>query len=271
MLALAAGAIVSVAGRNTTSIDPVNRPTTTSPSDDRVGIVGPPPPGTAPSGPATGELVAAAELYNSGTWVYADGRIINVVVRLGYTDQFRGYVVRQLSPSGVEAMRSFLLDGTSRLTPASTDHEFGLIVRDGGRLVAARAFSGCDSRNCFDFSHPEEWLPASAWEDPTFRPFIPVAFRICLRNDADLAVLPARAADIFLASRRDGGLGPEDCRVAATSDARTIADALEDAGARSNGDPSLWFKLRSLGGDRLSALSFEPILPHGGAYWTAGG
>ena len=45
------------------------------------------------------------------------------------------------------------------------------------------------------FSEPEQWLPASAWDDPTFRPFVPHAYQICLSHK-DLAVLPAEAADM---------------------------------------------------------------------------
>src|SRR5262245_47188847 len=43
---------------------PTNQPGPSLSTDDRVGIIGPPPFGTPPTGPATGELVAAAELYS---------------------------------------------------------------------------------------------------------------------------------------------------------------------------------------------------------------
>src|SRR5262245_37300311 len=145
--AVAAGLVVSLSTRNTASVGPVGHPnpapTSSTNPDDRVGIIGPPPPGTLPTGPATGEIVAGATLYDSGTWVYADGRIINVL-RHVTSDQYKGYVVRQLTPSGVEAMRSFLLDGTSRLKPVDkVDGE--LVVRNGGRLMFARDFSSCDA------------------------------------------------------------------------------------------------------------------------------
>jgi hypothetical protein len=267
---VAAGLVVSVAGRDTASVDPAGRPTSTMSSDpdERLGFVGPPPPGTPPTGPATGELVAGANLYDSGTWVYADGRIINVVRHIT-SDQYQGYVVRQLTPSGVEAMRSYLLAGTSGLT--TVDKTGGeLIVRDGGRLMYARDFDGCGAGHgsagfanavgCPSFTNPENWLPAGAWQDPTFRPFVPHAYEVCLTRQ-NSAVLPTRAADIFLASPVRDGLDAGDCRAVATSDARTLVDALEEAGAVSNGDEhNLVVDLRSLGGDELA---ISPILPDG--------
>jgi hypothetical protein len=268
---VAAGLLIRGVTRDAVSIYPTGQPTRTTSSspDDRVGFVGPPPPGTSPTGPATGELAAAAYLYNSGTWVYADGRIINVVRNFETTDQFRGYVVRQLTPSGVEAMRSFLLDGTSGLT--RVDKSGGeLIVRYGGRLMFARDFKGCTAGHvragwanavgCPDFTNPEGWLPADAWEDPTFRPFIPHAYELCLSR-MDLTVLPATAADIFLASPVRDGLDAGDCRAVATSDARTLVDTLEDAGAVSNADEhNLEVDLRDLGGH---GFVISPILPDG--------
>jgi hypothetical protein len=271
---VAAALLIRGVTRDEASIDPAGQPnpTTSSSSSDRIGLVGPPPPGTSPTGPATGQLVAAAPLYNSGTWVYADGRIINVMRNFETSDRFRGYVVRQLTPSGVEAMRSFLLDGTPG--PTQVDKVGGaLIVRDGGRLMFARDFKGCvansqSTGSCPGFSRPEDWLPAVAWEDPTFRPFVPHAYELCLSH-RDSAVLPARAADIFLASPVRDGLDAGDCRAVATSDATALLDALEEAGAVSNSDQhNLAVDLRRLGGGEFS---ISPILPHGGQiYCTCG-
>jgi hypothetical protein len=155
---------------------PTQEPTAAPTPDDLIGIIGPPPPGTPPTGPATGQLVAAVALYNRVTWVYADGRIINVE-RHGISDESNGYWVRQLAPLGVEAMRSFLLDGTSGLTTRPRPG-WALRVRDGGRLMFAREFDDCRvgtqyEEYCPRFTNPEDWLPPSAWEDPTFRAFVP--------------------------------------------------------------------------------------------------
>ena len=285
---VASGFVVGRSWWDTRGAGPVDQPTPPPPTqtrlstDGRVGLIGPPPPGTAPSGPGTGELVAASVLYNTGSWVYADGRLINVwraAQGSGHnhvtSDRYRGYVVRYLTPSGVEAMRSYLLDRTAKLTPLLVEQD-GLMVREGGRLMTAKPFAACgeslpqdvgtlpgvQTRQCPPFEHPENWLPPSAWKDSTYRPFIPATFGVCLARAEDSAVLPARAADLFLASPSHDGLG-EDCRAVATSDARTIADALEEAGAVREGSQELRFDLRSLGGQDLG---FLPVLPHGGIY-----
>jgi hypothetical protein len=272
---VAAGLVMNGATRDAGSVDPAGQPTVspTGPGD-RVGFVGPPPLGTPPTGPANGELVAAAILYNSGTWVYADGRIINVMANHGTSEQFRGYVVRQLTPSGVEAMRSFLLDGTSGLTPVD---EMGglLIVRDGDRLMFAKEFNGCHGSQsgygCPGFTFPEDWLPADGWKDPTIRPFVPHAYEVCVGSHEESALLPPAAAEIFLANPQHGGAGTEDCRAVATSDARAIVEALEEASlGKEVQHGALVFELRGRGGDG-PAVWFEPILPHGVSFCSSCG
>ena len=279
---VAAGMIASVATRDRAAIDPAEGPTPTAPTvDDRLGLVGPPPPGTPPTGPATGELVAAADLYNSGTWVFADGRIINAWRNFGTRDRFQGFVVRQLTPTGVEAMRSFLVDGTSRLTPVSEQEagELGLFVRDGGRLMHVRDFQGCKNtdRGCPGIADPD-WLPASAWEDPTFRPFVPHSYQVCLftedRGVSPAEVLPADAVDILLGPESSLADQPTTrevlCREAATPVASELADLLDRAGppyGRQDTGPdlNLTYDLPSQG-----VLYFNTVLPDGGTYCNCG-
>ena len=268
---VAAGLFIRGVTWDAVSIDPVGKPTptTSSNSDDRVGFIGPPPPGTAPTGPAAGQLVAAAELYNSSTWVYADGRIINVMTNFGDSDQFRGYVVRQLTPSGVQAMRSFLVEGTPGLTRVD-DMGGALIVRDGGRLMYARDFNGCrggaqSGFPCPGFTFPERWLPASAWEDRTFRPFVPHFFQICMSNPpgrlSPAESLPSQAADILLAAP-EGPLALTDfCKLVAASAAREVADILDQAGSgyvRHEESAGLTYEV-----PRSGVVMFEPVLPDG--------
>jgi hypothetical protein len=171
-------------------------------------------------------------------------------------------------------MRSFLLDGTSGLT--RVDAVGGdLIVRDGGRLMFARDFTDCEAASqsggvgCPFFTNPEHWLPATAWEDPTLRPFIPHAYELCL-TDKVSGVLPPRAADIFLASPQRDGMATGDCRAVATSDLTTLVEAFEEAGAVvSNADQQPFSgHLPTLGGD---GFWIEPILPHGRIYCTGCG
>ena len=298
----AAGLVAGKSWWDTRGAAPIDQPTspkqesTSSATDDRVGIIGPPPPGTPLSGPATGELVAAAALYSTGTWVYADGRIINAWKNFDASDTFRGFMVRQLTPSGVEAMRSFLVDGTTALTPVSdlgndTKHpggdpkSSGLFVRDGDRLMHVRDFRDCENEGsspnqgtwvgCPGITDPD-WLPSSAWEDPTFRPFVPHSYQVCLGADGSgwspAEVLPAEAVDLLL--------GPENplarhtpargvlCTTLADSVARGLADVMDQAGSdypHGEGDLELSYGIPGNG-----YLMFLPVLPHGGTYGPGG-
>jgi hypothetical protein len=289
---VASGLVAERSWWDTRGAGPTNLPTsptgpTTSSADDRVGIIGPPPPGTPPTGPATGELVAAATTYNSGTWVYSDGRLINVVQNFLLSDaEFRGVVVRYLTSSGVEAMRSFLLDGTTKLNPSDDPETFvKLLVREGGRLMTVRPFAACgnaqaegagfgdsDARAiCPPFEHPEEWLPASAWEDPVLRPFVPHTYQVGLDADQGLSpaeVLPAEAVDLLLgpeSALADSPIGQEGLsRRVATPVASELASVMDQAGpayARREGHHSLSYDLPS-----DAHLGFGFVLPHGGTY-----
>jgi hypothetical protein len=200
---------------------------------DRPSFVGPPPPGTPTTGPATGKLVAAAEFWMA-TWIYADGRMITVA-RDDIYHGFRGYAVRRLTPSGVEAMRSYILDGTPKLIPLS-DNGGRLIVRVGDRLMEDRNYTGCvsagQSRWCPDFDMPEDWLPASAWEDPVFRPFVPHTYQACmmdLRQFGPAELLPTEAANILLASPETESTREGTCWGVANPVARQLADIMNRA------------------------------------------
>ncbi|RYP85102.1 hypothetical protein EKO23_14050 [Nocardioides guangzhouensis] len=204
-----------------------------------------------------------------GTWVYADGRIINVDNN-GTDDRFQGYVVRRLTPSGVEAMRSHLLEASPRLTPLS-DNGGRLIVRVDGRLMEDRNYTGCwsagQSRYCPEFSHPEDWLPASAWEDPTFRPFVPHSYGIGLmdlRRSGPAELLPTEAADILLATPAIESDREGTSWVVPTSVARELADVMDRAGSDYVREESqgLVYTLRSDPGTLDFQLSVGPVLPH---------
>jgi hypothetical protein len=124
------------------------------------------------------------------------------------------------------------------------------------------------THGCPPLDHPETWLPASAWEDQTYRPFVPATFAVCL-DAAEADVLPATAADIFVASPNyeEQAIG-DDCRAVATPSARTIAGALQDAGAVPHRITALYFDLGNLGSD--GSVAFLPVLPHGASFWDGG-
>ena len=203
-------------------------------------------------------------------------------------------MVRQLTPSGVGALRSFLVDGTSRLTTPADPTDEGPIVRDdGGRLMHVRDFDGCETRGpspdqstwvgCPGLAAPD-WLPASAWEDPVFRPFVPHSYQVCLYADprsAPADVLPADAVDPLLSPESPVADSPVEqevlCRVLARSHARELRDVIEQAGPGygcREGDlelgcdiPSRWTTAEGL---TEGWLSFLPVLPHGGTYGPGG-
>jgi hypothetical protein len=150
-----------------------------------------------------------------------------------------------------------------------------LIVRDGDRLMFAKEFNGCHGSQsgygCPGFTFPEDWLPADGWKDPTIRPFVPHAYEVCVGSHEESALLPPAAAEIFLANPQHGGAGTEDCRAVATSDARAIVEALEEASlGKEVQHGALVFELRGRGGDG-PAVWFEPILPHGVSFCSSCG
>jgi hypothetical protein len=194
--------------------------------------------------------------------------------------EFRGFVVRQLTPSGVEAMRSFLLDGTTKLAPANDPDDYGYVrVREGGRLMTAKSSAACGNalaEACRPFEHPEEWLPASAWEDPVLRPFVPHSYQVGLYapGSSPAEVLPAEAVDLLLgpgsalADRpfgRDEGLSRELAKPVATQ----LADVMDQAGPaypRHEGN-NLGY---GLPGPSEDFLVFGTVLPHGGTFCDCG-
>jgi hypothetical protein len=243
---------------------PAPRPTEASPGPDaRVGYVGLPEEGAVPTGPASGRLVANAGGWNNPTWVFADGRLITLE-RYGTNDTV-GFLVRQLTGSGVDAMRAYLVDGTAKLTPPEQIESGGPSVRVGGRMMIAQAFEDCDSLSCPRFEQPETWLPASAWADPTFRPFVPHAYELIVRVPSTTSpanVLPAEVADILPTT--PDGVG-EYRQVVPLSAAHELADIMDGAGFVRREDPGgLAYEVSDQG--EFGGLSLQAVLPTGGSF-----
>jgi hypothetical protein len=124
-----------------------------------------------------------------------------------------------------------------------------------------------------------DWLPASAWQDPAFRPFVPHSYQVCLvANDPRLSpaeVLPAEAVDLLLSGLEspiaDRPSAPgQTCRELATSVARELADVMDQAGPAYVRQEDWEFALAyDSPGDGF--LDFLPVLPHGGTYNPVGG
>jgi len=228
-----------------------------------VGLLGLPPEGATASTPERGELVLGVGFGHTGgdpgrfsLHLYADGRVI--WQRLG---DFRGdanvpstgLIEQRLTAEGVELV---LAEALSTATPEQV-----------------RALERLDAR----LEDLASWLPASAWEDPEFRAYVPSRYSVCYMGQDEplgrpriLDLLPAAAGDLLRA--RDttrsavmvdprGGTIPFWCSVVTTEEARVLAEILKDAGAdKSPYGPgyTLW---PSDGGEVVN-IDFGAVLPH---------
>ena len=159
-------AVMSVGSldRSETSVVPggeVTGPTETGPAEPKGpegGFAWPPPEGVEPSMPASGEWVAGD--HGIHPWfavsVYADGRVI----WLNANTTLEGWQERRLGSEWVSLVRS----GTIEL---------------GGQHSA-----------------PGQALPASAWEDADWKPYIPSMYVACTARDT-ITLLPQQAQDLL--------------------------------------------------------------------------
>ena len=257
--------------------DPVERDPATPPTaptkvvSGRVGFVGLPPPGAIPSAPEVGELVVEVGGPDPGsrTWVYADGRLIwhrSDDLPEGANSSFTGFLEQRLTPEGVELLRAetaSLLDGEQyrpdlpeRVPNLSQPCRWvlcQLLVHDGGRLVSV-PWPGDDSPILARINDPASWLPTSAWEDPEIKAYVPSRYSVCYDESPGFADLPQLVQDLLSDAWPQGQGIPARCADLTTEEARTLVDALDDAGL-GYGEPR--FSLSYYAG-----LSFEPYLPH---------
>jgi hypothetical protein len=183
-----------------------------------VGFGGLPPEGATPSTPLRGELVMKSRGGGLGSpWhnvnVYADGRLIwsrqsTREVSIGRCCTVPRWIEQRLTPEGVELLRS------------------GAVPLGG------------------QYENPAQGLPASAWEDRTFRPFVPARYEACLWDEPPfsiaLDVLPAEAKELLRRSPERGDATSRGwagvCRELTLEDARVLVEILSDAGFELDGD-----------------------------------
>jgi hypothetical protein len=173
--------------------------------------VGFPPEGTAPSTPVEGELVAFydAALGGDYVFVYADGRVISGG---GIGDTNGTAREQRLTPEGIELVRS-------------------------GTVEPERFLLS---------SNP---VPASAWEDPDIKAYVPSRYAVCYYTESGdsnprtvnggyeypsrvVGFFPARARDILLRAAThtyNGTPDPIECSEVTTDKARALDDILRDA------------------------------------------
>ena len=249
-------------------------------------------------------------------WVYADGRLVwdkEGDFPYGANETTTGYLEQRLTPEGIERMRSeivstglfdhdlSLLSGQVRENDAGTQQPVDVIwggvrVRNGDRLVRvdwsnpelyprdpgtlatpeqASALQRLDAL----LTHPDSWLPASAWEDREIRAYVPSRFAVCyeaaergIGPSQILSVLPPSAEDLLRATAIEGPQRMTYCSDVTVEQARTLAETFDAAGLERDErsansrlgyafEPSVQLAPGPI--ENTVSISFEPYLPHG--------
>ena len=192
---------------------------TVPPETERVGFIGLPPEGAAPSTPERGELVLEFLGDRPGIdrwthmWMYADGRLIwRQDVNVPYDGRVTGLLERRLTPEGLDLLLSEVVStglfdqnldlAIEGLTPVDIcGFGPGIEVRNRDRLVRLTWLRGCGEpelqlatpeqadavvRLVGRLADPASWLPENAWEDQEIRAYVPSRYAIC----ANLVDLP---------------------------------------------------------------------------------
>ena len=160
-----------------------------------------PPEGVPPSEPQRGELVLkdAEILPWSHVRVYADGRLIWAA---------------EVDPDEVEGGPDVSVWIEQRLTPEGVE-----LLRSGAVELGWAA-------------NPGRFLPASAWEDPELRPYVPSRYAVCTGS---LFSLPDPAANLLRSTERIPAgasryIEGAQCFEVGIGDTRALAEILSDAG-----------------------------------------
>lgn len=279
----------------------------------QVGFIGLAPKGATPSSPSRGEPVlgfmfghtAGGDSGRFGGHLYADGRLIwhRIGDPSGKGDP-TGLIEQRLTPEGVELVRSEVLstglldDGPVHFVGVPV-HFVGvhgpysgqIEVRDGDRLLRLTWGDSDPDDASVTAPTPEQartlerldarlgnlaWLPASAWEDPEMRAFVPSRYMVCFGTDrevgvdAALASLPRPAEDLVRTwdwTAHEFILGyPSWCSPVTPDEARALAKSVEDAGnfeLVSRDVFGLGYELVQRDPRAMDVeVSFEPMLPH---------
>jgi hypothetical protein len=262
------------------------------------GFIGLPPQGATPSTPTSGKLVVFYWINRPGNprriaaWVYADGRLISL--REGDPHQpplpeaanrwSSGFLEQRLTREGIERLRSEILSAEGEPPPPLAPRVYTNIwVRKGDRFVRLRWDSDLEPLEA-RLADPASWLPARAWKEREFRAYVPSTFAVCFgvpkgKPARVLTLLPAAAQDRLRAKswarfqlRPRGfqrGSGPDYCTEMTTEEARSLGDALDDAGLeRFQGAHRLSYQFSGRRPNTYVVLYFEPYLPHS-QFWCS--
>jgi len=261
---------------------PASDPSPTPPPEtDLLGLLGLPPEGAEPSRPETGKLVmrfGAGNTFGCGGWcswhVYADGRLVwrdDYGVPKTVDGITPAYLEQRLTPEGIGLLRAELLssprvrqrsgrwwagprwfsaeafDGAriSSVTWAGRGPRFGTPVQVFGDVGLAEFYTR--------MSHPESWLPASAWAEARIRAFVPSHYFVYSSDDDGIhpRALPPPA----------DSLRPRRCQLVSTEEARELLENGLKATRSGPPDPtSLGYRYE--GNRGVAFLSLDPALPH---------
>jgi len=259
-------------------------------------------------------------------WVFADGRLITQRELHGQrpesaNDRSSGYLEQRLTAEGVERLRSealgtglferdlgLILDdgqpclnfvsvrrgdrlvrttwkGSQCGAPPGWPAEFGL----GDKLPATPAQSAALVSLVERLTAATRWLPASAWQDPAPRAYVPTRFAIqygvlppSIETSRVFALLPPAAAEILRSRARAERAGftgsatdPAPRRYVyyvselTTAESRALSEALKAGGVGLNSHGIAKYVLSyegpvpGAGPDGFYFVEFEPMLPNG--------
>ena len=218
------------------------------------GFLGLPPERAVPSSPPTGELVVEIPTENVRIWVFADGRMISMRMNSAArgipglaNSSTSGFLEQHLTPSGVEALRSYVIDHAGDLveeTLTVDQRVRDVRVRVGDQLYRSPTNDNppfwwrCHWNGCSQYvANLDSVLPASAWVQKEYRPYVPSQLHVCfggqtpdgqsVRTELVRDALPPEARELLSPLTPSGDWG---CAVVGPNAARAINESLQAAG-----------------------------------------
>ena len=259
------------------------------------GFVGLPPGGVVPSNPPTGELVVEIPTEGVRIWVFADGRMISMRMSMAArgipgsaNPPASGFMEQHLTPAGVETLRSYVIDHAGDLVKETltVDHRVRDVrVRVGDQLYRSPTndrppfWWRCHWSGCSEYvANLDSVLPASAWAEKDYRPYVPSMFHVCLGGQTpDGQAVPAELVRNALPPEARGLLSPATpsgdwgCLVVSADTARAIDESLQAAGfGPAEQDVAVGYVFNvppaAAGSDAIEAgIAFITVLPNGEA------
>jgi hypothetical protein len=251
--------------------------------------------------------ISADEAWGNGwLYVYADGRLVSSHFPAGWIERRLTPEAVELVRAEIISTGLFDPDHPPRIDEAGVAPRSGgdIQVRDGDRLVYVPRRSDAEWAGEFDqllerLRELESWLPPSAWENSEPTTYVSSTYAICVSSRTGLLVgepsfdpsavfslLPAVAESLLSDARHwrwdelsdidpgavgRVGSGSAHCFDVTTSQARTLARALNDADIEHDTSVTLIYRFDAPAPiSRTIDLLFLPYLPHGAPAETGG-